>query len=212
MRLMVSGATDTLRRLAPRHGDLLGCLPTPHTGNSPTSLAELGLPMAGDNGCFNGLDSEAFVVMLNTYREAEVKLDWVTVPDRVEDGDETFRLWGRWQTVVRAFGFRPAMVLQDGMTRFDVHQFDPPVLFIGGSDDFKLGPLAANLTSDWLEKGRPVHMGRVNTKKRIEYAVRIGCTSCDGTGYSKWPDTNIPKGLRWIRRAMDIERQPALFA
>lgn len=108
MRLLVSGATATLRKYAETDGDVLGCLPTPHTGNDSKSLEALGLPMAADNGCFNGLDSERFVVMLNAFREAGVKLEWVTVPDVVADGDETFRLWGRWEPVVRAFGYKPA--------------------------------------------------------------------------------------------------------
>lgn len=202
MRLLVSGATATLRRLAETAGDVLGCLPTPHTGNDPKALESLGLPMAADNGCFGGLDSERFVVMLNQFREAGVRLDWVTVPDVVADGDATFVQWGKWEPVVRAFGFKPALVLQDGMDRLGVHQFDPPVLFIGGSTGFKLGQLAADLTADWRAKGRPVHMGRVNSERRIRYAVEIGCTSCDGSGFSKWPDTRIPLGVKWIRRAV----------
>lgn len=207
MRLLVSGATTTLRRLAPTDGDVLGCLPTPHTKNDPKALESIGLPMAADNGCFGGLDAEKFVVMLNAFRESGVKLDWVTVPDVVADGDETFRLWGRWERVVRAFDFRPAMVLQDGMTRFDVHQFDPPVLFIGGSTGFKLGQLAADLTADWRAKGRPVHMGRVSTEGRVRYAVEIGCTSIDTSGCSRWPDVMIPKMLRFIRRAVKRKRE-----
>lgn len=203
---MVSGATSTLRRLAPTDGDVLGCLPTPHTGNDPKSLESLGLPMAADNGCFGGLNSERFVVMLNAFRDSDASLGWVAVPDVVANGDETFRLWGRWEPVVRAFGFTPAMVLQDGMDRLSVHQFDAPVLFIGGSTAFKLGGLAADLTADWRAKGRPVHMGRVNSERRIRYAVEIGCTSCDGSGFSKWPDTRIPLGVKWIRRAMKRQK------
>lgn len=202
MRLLVSGATATLRRLAPTDGDVLGCLPTPHTGNDPKSLEKLGLPMAADNGCFGGLDSEKFVVMLNAFREANVRLDWVTVPDVVADGDATFVQWGRWEPVVRAFGFKPAMVLQDGMDRLSVHQFDPPVLFIGGSTGFKLGHLAADLTADWRAKGRPVHMGRVSTEGRVRYAADIGCTSIDTSGCSRWPEVMIPKMIRFIRRAL----------
>lgn len=207
MRLLVTGATDTLRRLAPTCGDVLGCLPVPKAGNSPKSLESLGLPMAADNGCFNGLDSRAFVVMLNDFRESGVNLDWVVVPDVVADGDATFVQWGRWEPVVRAFGFKPALVLQDGMDRLSVHQFDPPALFIGGSTEFKLGRLAADLTADWRAKGRPVHMGRVNSERRIRYAVQIGCTSCDGSGFSQWPDTRIPLGVRWIRKAMKRTKQ-----
>jgi hypothetical protein len=209
VRLLVSGATDTLRRLAPQDGDVLGCLPVPGGGNDPKSLQSLGLPIAADNGCFNGLNADKFVRMLNAFREAGVPLEWVAVPDKVADGDETFRLWGRWEPVVRAFGFRPCLVLQDGMTRFDVHQFDPPALFIGGTTGFKLGTLAASVTADWRAKGRPVHMGRVNSRDRIRYAVEIGCTSCDGSGFSKWPDTRIPLGVRWIREAMSRTRHRA---
>lgn len=205
MRLLVSGATQTLRKLAPTCSDVLGCLPVPAACNSPEALQLLGLPMAADNGCFNGLNSKAFVVMLNQFREANVPLEWVAVPDKVEDADETFRLWGRWEPIVRAFGFKPALVLQDGMTRFEVHQFDPPALFIGGSTEFKLGPVVAGIVSDWRAKNRPVHMGRVNTRARIQYAVEIGCTTCDGSGFSKWSDKRIPKGVRWIRRAMHIK-------
>jgi hypothetical protein len=126
----------------------------------------------------------------------------VAVPDVVADAGATFVRWGKWEPVVRAFGFTPCLVLQDGVSRLDVHLFDPPALFIGGSTGFKLGQLAADITADWRAKGRPVHMGRVNTERRIRYAVDIGCTSCDGSGCSKWPDTRIPLGVRWIRKAM----------
>lgn len=212
MRLLVTGATATLRRLAPTCGDVLGCLPTPAAGNSPASLAQIGLPMAADNGCYNGLDSRAFVVMLNDFREAGVGLDWVAVPDVVGDAGATLRLWGRWEPVVRAFGFRPCLVLQDGLSRYDLDLFDPPAVFIGGSTDWKMGAEARNMATDWRAKGRPVHMGRVNSCRRIEYAVRIGCTSCDGSGFSKWPDTRIPLGMRWIRRAMAVDRHRCLFS
>jgi hypothetical protein len=209
---LVSGATETVRRYAETHRQTLGVLAVPKARNAPKSLEEIGLPIAADNGCFGGLDSQSFVEMLNSFREEKVALDWVAVPDVVCDADKTFVLWGQWERIVRAFGFVPAMVIQDGATRADVDMFSPPAVFIGGSTDYKLGEEARKITKMVRSQGKPVHMGRVNTFARIKYAVDIGCTSCDGSGFSKWPDTRIPLGLRWIDRAMKKKQtQPTLF-
>lgn len=201
MRLLVSGATVDVARLAPKHPNILGVLAVPAARNSPESVAATGLPVAADNGCFNGLDSGAFVLMLNAYREASVKLDWVAVPDVVGDCNATVRQWMRWEPVVRAFEFRPCFVCQDGCDLQLLHDINPKAIFIGGSTDWKLGPQAARCVKWARKQRRPAHMGRVNTERRIRYAVEIGCTSCDGSGFSKWPK-RIPLGLKWICRAM----------
>ena len=202
MRLLVSGATATLAKYGARHGDVLGCLPVPRAANDPAKLAALGLPIAADNGAFNGFEPLPFVRMLTAFMEAGVKLEWVACPDVVADAVATWRLWHRWEGIIRAFGFRPAMVLQDGMDAMGVSDFDPPVVFVGGTTGYKLGHDARRIVAWARKKNRPAHMGRVNTQRRIEYAVQIGCTSCDGSGFSKWPDTRIPMGIRWIRQAM----------
>lgn len=199
MRMYVSGATATLRKYCQDNKDILGCFPTPHTKNNPTSLAELGLPIAADNGCFNSLDSQRFVVMLNAYREAGVKLEWVAVPDAVCDMDTTYKLWGKWEKVVRAFGHTPCMVLQNGFDICDLFIFKPQAIFIGGDDNFKLGQDVRKAVMWARQNNVPSHMGRVNSFKRIRYAIDIGCTSFDGSGFSKWPDTRIPKAIKWIR-------------
>ena len=211
MRLLVTGATTTLRQLAPTCSDVLGCLPTPLSENTPQSIAELRLPVAADNGCFNGFNSNKFVRMLNVYREAEVKLEWVTVPDVVGNAEQTFKQWGRWHKVVLAFGFRPCLVLQDGCTWHDLEALKPPSVFVGGSTRWKLGIDARKCVKWARELDKPAHMGRVNSLKRIRYAVQIGCTSCDGSGFSKWPEQKIPWAVKWIREAMRDMKTPNLF-
>lgn len=42
-------------------------------------------------------------------------------------------------------------------------------------------------------------MGRVNSLRRLHYAVSIGCDSVDGTYLAHGPDTNLPRLLGWLR-------------
>jgi hypothetical protein len=51
-------------------------------------------------------------------------------------------------------------------------------------------------------RGKLVHVGRVNSRKRIRRLAGWGCVdSIDGSGWSRWPDKKIPKGLAWIKEA-----------
>lgn len=210
MKLLVSGATKTLRELAATHSDHLGCLVVPGARNKPDAIQSLGLTTSADNGAFSGLDVGAFCSMLGQYQEAKIPLEWVACPDVVGDDVSTFGLWVQWHKIIRAFGFRPALVLQDGMELMDIIAFKPPAVFIGGSTDYKLGPVVRKIVQWARSENKPVHMGRVNTEKRIRYAVEIGCTSCDGSGFSKWPDKRIPLGIKWIKRAIRAKSQPRL--
>lgn len=211
MKLLVSGATKTIQELAAKHSEYLGCLVVPGARNKPDSIRSLGLTTAADNGAFSGLDVGAFCSMLGQYQEAKVPLEWVAAPDVVGEDVATFRLWNQWEKIIRAFGFKPALVLQDGMTEMDLITFDPPAVFIGGSTEYKLGPVVRKITQWARSENKPVHMGRVNTEDRIHYAVGIGCTSCDGSGFSRWPDKRIPLGVQWIKRALWVKSHPQLI-
>jgi len=100
--------------------------------------------------------------------------------------------------MIRALGFPVALVGQDGLQMADVPWDDLDAFFIGGSTEWKLSREAATLAAYAKSKGKWVHMGRVNSRKRIHYAERIGCDSIDGTAFSKWSNVFIPKGLSWI--------------
>jgi hypothetical protein len=201
--ILVSGATATRRRiLSPR----LGCLIVPGSGNTPFA----GQFWAADNGAFTGFDAEAFVVMLERLRTTE---DWrrclfVAAPDVVGHADKTLAKFSRWATVIRAFGFPVALVGQDGLTIEQTPWRDIDAFFIGGTTDWKLGPDAESLARYAKANRKWVHMGRVNTLKRVRHASRIGCDSFDGTTFSRWPDNYIPKGIAWVEQT---QRQPHLL-
>jgi hypothetical protein len=114
---------------------------------------------------------------------------------------ERFLLWQGWISHLPL-----AFVLQDGSEQPDMIPWDAPRLtavFVGGSDEWKLGPEAARLVREARQRGLYAHMGRVNSEKRIQYAKSIGCTSVDGTGWVTWRRANLPRGLRAIEHVRE---------
>jgi hypothetical protein len=199
MLLLVSGATATKKRH--RVGELI----VPGAGNAPDALHLQPGRWAMDNGAFSDFDAGAFVAMLEAFY-GRTGCRFVSAPDRVGDAHQTAVQWPFWSKVIRGVGFPPALVAQDGLTVGDVPWSEIGALFIGGFTEWKLGPQAQTLISYAKTRGLWVHMGRVNTRRRIWDAARMGCDSFDGSGYSKWPDINIPKGLQWNAEALNQAR------
>jgi hypothetical protein len=159
-------------------------------------------PWAADNDCFNGgLDAAAYFDMLDALRDRAPVGDclFVTVPDAVADPIGTLRGWLRWSEGVRRRGLPLGFVAQDGCERGLVPpwwSFD--ALFVGGSTEWKLGPDAERLVREAKERGKWVHVGRVNSAKRIAYAASIGCDSVDGTQWVMFRDTYLDWGLSLV--------------
>lgn len=166
----------------------------------------VGKPWAGDNAAFSNFDAEAFIAMLERLRGFRWCL-FVAAPDVVGNAKQTLAKFLRWALVIRAFGFPVALVAQDGLTVEDVPWIEIDALFIGGTTAWKLGRDAEVLATAAKRNRKWLHMGRVNTSRRIRYAERIGCDSIDGTTFSRWPDKYIPKGLAWMEQH---RRQPEL--
>lgn len=199
--LLVSGATRTTARFAsnPR----LGALLVPGNGNKPT-----GKPWACDNGAFAGFKEKAFRKMLAKMRGLPGCL-WVAAPDVVGDAAGTRERFDRWEPVIREMGFPVALVAQNGLTIETTPWDRIDCLFIGGDDAFKLGPEVRALVIAAKARGKLVHMGRVNSLRRLRYAYEIGVDSVDGTQFSRFAD-------RWLGWALDNmashEAQGLLFA
>jgi hypothetical protein len=209
MRLLVSGTTRTMRRLAgtPK-ADYLGVLLTPDNGNNVDSILALGLPWACDNAAFSCFSPPRFLRMLSRIRTSKTGLLWVCCPDAVGDAKRTNHLWNCWQSRIReTYRLPAAFVLQDGQETLG----NPPeaeAYFIGGTDDWKLSQASADLARWVKARGKPLHMGRVNSKRRMFAALDMGCDSFDGTSTSRWGDVWIPKRLNEMRQ---FAEQPKIF-
>jgi hypothetical protein len=156
----------------------LPAMVTPNMGNRLPP----GQMWAADNGRFSAPEKytdAGYLLWLGT-RYAESCL-FATAPDVVGDAAATLALSAPMFEPIRAAGYRVALVAQDGLEHLTVpwDRFD--VLFIGGTTAWKLGEACRVIVAEAKRRGVWVHMGRVNSLKRMRYAESIGCDSADGT-------------------------------
>mgnify|MGYP001592752891 CR=1 FL=1 len=202
MLTLVSGATKTER---PDH---VGHLIVPRQWHKEGARRQL-IPgrWAMDNGAFSGFDEGCFIRMIEQFADVPGCL-FVTAPDVVGDAAATLTRWPFWSRLIRGLGHLPAFVAQDGLrTHCDVPWEELGALFVGGSTAFKESRDARTLCGIAKARGIWVHWGRVNGKRRYEMAKIAGADSIDGTGFSMFPDTNIPLIAEWEAQ---IHSQPLL--
>lgn len=83
-------------------------------------------------------------------------------------------------------------------------------LFIGGThQQFREGLGVSRLVREAKRRGLWVHMGRVNSLKRMTAAMEMGCDSVDGLQWVKWRRQHLPRGLRDLAQ-LDRFSQPRL--
>lgn len=185
---------------------LLGCIDTPMQRHKlPT-----GVTWCADNGVYGkGWPGyAAWYCWLRDHPADRTRCLFAVAPDVVGDAAATLTRSVPWLPAIRAAGYPAALAAQDGLEHLNVPWGAFDVLFLGGTTAWKLGPAARRLTAEASRRGLPVHMGRVNSLRRLRYAAAIGCTSADGTYLIFGPDVNLPKTLGWVR---DIRTQAGLF-
>lgn len=168
----------------------------PGMGNTPPA----GQFWAADNGRFGSpktYSDARYLAWLAKRSPDRDRCLFATAPDRVADSVTTLLMSGRMYRRIREAGYRPALVAQDGLERLQefIPWHDIDALFIGGSTEWKLGPAAAALVAEAKRRGKWVHMGRVNSKRRVEYAKSIGCDSVDGTVLAFDPKRDVQAWL-----------------
>jgi hypothetical protein len=112
----------------------------------------------------------------------------------------TLELFKVWAPKIRQLGFPVALVAQDGLEDMldDIDWDMVDVVFLGGSDGFKTGEAGRMVTKRAKYEGKEVHMGRVNSGKRLLLANEWGCDTADGTFLAYGPDKNLPRLLSWL--------------
>lgn len=137
---------------------------------------------AADNGCFNqgaAFDDRKFYRFLDTVPRS--RLLFVAAPDVLGDAAATRERSHPYLQTFLSMGLPRAFVAQNGIDRAGAPWDDFEWLFLGGDDEFKLGPVARQFVVEAHGHGKRVHMGRVNSNRRLLYATNIGCDSADGT-------------------------------
>lgn len=207
MIVMVSGAIRD--RQSCFYDPHIGVLVQPRSWASMSRINDSDKEWGIDNDAFGGWTKEkscSFGRLLGQVcliRPCPL-LRFVACPDCVGDATETNRMFERWSPIISASRLPVGFVLQDGETRVPS---DCDAVFVGGTTDFKLSGQAERLIEQAKNDDKWVHVGRVNTFKRLRHFYDIGVDSIDGTAFSRWPDVHLPKVLSWLAR---LEQQPTL--
>jgi hypothetical protein len=170
-----------------------GFLVQPRSWSSPQKAVDCGSVWAMDNGCFKAYDPDAILTMLKKSQGISGCL-FAVVPDVVCDAAATLILFNAWISTYQRYGYPPCLVAQNGIENTRIPWDSMAALFIGGDNAFKYSNLTRELVTEAKQRGKWVHMGRVNSWRRIQYAIEIGCDSFDGTGHALYPE-NIRKHL-----------------
>lgn len=206
LRLLISGQTAVVRGLLPRWAHRLGVLLTPQNGNRVDTVLATQLPWSIDNGAYRGLDLPAFRRLL-ARAACKPGLLWIAVPDVVGDAKATRESFERcW---IEVAGFGPlAYVGQDGAEAIE-HPWECfRCWFVGGTDKWKLSSASASMVAEAQRRGKLVHVGRVNSMRRLQAAFDLGVDSVDGSGMSKFGKTYIRRYCAWIEH---LEVQGVLY-
>lgn len=193
--LYLANASNELVRQAMRTGEL-GQITTPRERRPPLP----GVTWAADNGCFGKgyPGDDAYLAWLRRHSPAASRCLFATAPDVVGDAEATAKRSAHMLAPIRELGYPVAYVLQDGQQDVPVPWEDIDAVFLGGSDDFKLGPVAAGLAREAKTRGKYVHVGRVNSYKRLSYSRSLGADSADGTFVNKAPHHNLGRMRVWF--------------
>lgn len=171
-----------------------------------------GMRYALDNGAWPAFsqgrqwDQEAFEKAVDRYGAGA---DFIVIPDVVAGGAASLALSLEWLPRLARRGdiadVRLLIAVQNGISHSDVAGLlsDRVGIFVGGDTEWKLktmigwGQLARR-------QGAYVHIGRVNTARRIRLAAAAGANSFDGTSAILFPKT-LP-ALEAARKAATSQR------
>ncbi|MGP4001727.1 hypothetical protein [Streptomyces sp. 8N706] len=188
---------------------LLGCMTTPAQGNRIPD----GCQWAADNGKFGKgwPGAEAWFSWLTRQVErygGPERCLWAVAPDVPFDPVGTLAESRPWLPRIRELGIPAAFAAQDGCENGLLPWEGFDVLFLAGSTEWKIGPVAERLAREATRRGKDVHMGRVNSRQRLRTAEWFGCASADGTYLAFGPEKNLGRLCGWLG---EMGHQPSLF-
>jgi hypothetical protein len=201
--IYLSGAINKALVRRPDTGYML----TPMIGNKVDFNGTL---WAADTGCFNQpekYDQEKYLRWLRERVSYSRRCLFATAPDVVGDAVATMDKSLPMFPLLRAEGYRAALVAQDGLEDLDIPWGDFDCLFMGGTTSWKLSETAYQLAIEAENRGKWTHQGRVNSWRRLKAAAVSGYDSADGTYLAFAPDILLPKLEGWLQ---SLNNQPAM--
>lgn len=223
------------------HRPDFGVLITPDTKSYRKHIDAFGGTWAADNACFTQTKAwredlwRKFLGQMTPWADTCL---WATVPDVVGSHEGTVARFGEYAPVVREHGYRVAFVVQNGATPENVPWGEFDAMFIGGVPEclpcgwarpagafqIKRCPECGRKLTEWKESeaalalvraaqahGKPIHMGRVNSGRRMAICAAWGIDTADGTYIRNGDGAEMTAAVvGWLDEANGAERQPEL--
>ena len=150
-----------------------------------------------DNDAFNGkFNKDKFLRLLDKMVSYKDRCLFVNPPDVVGDAVQTTENYYQWYNEIKGRGLPILYILQDGWN-LQLPKPKADCIFVGGSTEFKL----SNTVMRLLQVVNPdywVHIGRVNTYKRLLHFRHVA-DSFDGTQiYRFQPDIGVKLMQKWL--------------
>lgn len=187
-----------------------------------------GVELIVDNGKFGqGYPGDVQFLAFVARMPADARILFVVAPDVVGDAAATLKLSAPFLPVIRAMGHRVALAAQNGLTPGMTPWDEFDVLFLGGVTEclpcawtrpaaergWRFCPLCCRPLAEWKtseaavtlaraaqDRGKDVHMGRVNGTDRLAIAEAMGCATADGTLLTFGPEKNLPRVRNMLAR------------
>lgn len=208
--IYLSGA-DNVSWRAYAETDPIGLCATPDIGNTVAALSCYRVWCA-DNACYahpHDFDLGRFLAWLAGLDAVRGSCLFANAPDVVGKWDATLQRALPVLPTLREMGHKSAIVLQDECTPSAIPWDEIDAVFVGGTTRWKVGQQSEACCREAKRRGKWVHMGRVNSLKRLNAAAYFGCDSVDGTFIKFGPRVNAKKLIRWLRK---VNAQCQLFA
>ena len=181
---------------------------TAHWGMYRTRL-ESDIPWCLDNGMFTGKFEVAFwLKRIEAFYEYKNTCVFIAIPDVIGDCSATLAQFSHYRSMVKDFPV--ALVSQDGIKKqaHNIPWDDFDCLFIGGSDEHKLGKEGGWILNQAKKRDKWVHVGRVNSSKRILQFWRAD--SWDGTHLGFMP-SDVTKFHAAVLQVRAMKQSKGLF-
>jgi len=198
--LYLSGASPSTVITARRPD--LGLMLQP--ANSLWRFADRCGPWAVDHATFRQpwrFDLDHYLAWLERVVPWRDRCVFVTAPDMWGNAQESLAFGVIALPELKLLSFPVALPVQDGSEDCDLPWGIFDTLFIGGSDPWRDSRAVEDLTAEALRRQKHLHLGRVNSRRRVERARQLGCQSCDGTFLAFGPRVNYPgrKSGAWAK-------------
>lgn len=156
-----------------------GCITAPERwGRRPIEEGRL---WCCDNGAFSGrFDPDKFLKTLESLAPYVSTCKFIVAPDVIQDAHGILELWKEWAPIIKSIWYPVALVAHNGMTPEDLPAA-ANAFFIGGSDEWRDAASTHELIRAAKQRGMWIHVGRVNSHRRIRHWRALGADSSDGT-------------------------------